>query len=263
MKTFLLPFLLVIFISGHGYAICADEGFYNTKKSIMKNNNYTSQKDSIFTEVDTNKTYEEAMRQPNLKNKIIPQEIKLEVEKALTYYPDLDDVSIEFKFKDNIKKSTMQAQPKFSSIFKGKKNREYVILISRKIQIEDDEFELLNVDKDILIGWFGHELGHVMDYRKRSTLGMIWFGLKYLYSPKYIQKVEQTADVFAIEHGMSDYILKTKDFILNNSAITTEYKERIKRLYLSPEEIMKMVNELDKKEIREKVDEQEKEEQEV
>ena len=44
---------------------------------------------------------------------------------------------------------------------------------------------------------------------------------------------------------MEDYILKTKDFILNHAKITPTYKDRIKRYYLSPEEIMEMVKERD------------------
>jgi hypothetical protein len=40
---------------------------------------------------------------------------------------------------------------------------------------------------------------------------------------------------------MKDYILKTKDFILNHAEISDKYKARIKKFYLSPEELMEMV----------------------
>jgi len=49
---------------------------------------------------------------------------------------------------------------------------------------------------------------------------------------------------------MEDYILKTKDFILNNADITKSYKDRIKKYYLSPEEIMHLVEEREEKETR-------------
>lgn len=42
---------------------------------------------------------------------------------------------------------------------------------------------------------------------------------------------------------MESYILKTKDFILNNADVSEVYKKRIKRYYLSPEEIMVLVEE--------------------
>ncbi|MDN6280228.1 MAG: hypothetical protein L0J45_04415, partial [Psychroflexus sp.] len=93
----------------------------------------------------------------NFTNKIIPSVIKPQVEKALTYYPELKDTPITFKFKKDIKKSTMQAQPKFASFLKSRKNRSYVILISEKFHIEGEAFKVIDVDDDIMIGWIGHE----------------------------------------------------------------------------------------------------------
>ena len=179
----------------------------------------------------------------NLDNKIIPESIKKEVIEAISFYPELYDTAIEFKFKDNIKKSTMQAQPRFTSFFKRKENREYVILISRNIQIEGEQFTMEDIPSDVKIGWLGHELGHVMDYRERTNFGMLIFGIKYLFSSAHIKEVERTADTYAIAHGMGDYILKTKNFILDNASLSEKYKERIRRLYISPEEVMELINE--------------------
>ena len=179
----------------------------------------------------------------NLDNKIIPESIKKEVIEAISFYPELYDTAIEFKFKDNIKKSTMQAQPRFASFFKRKENREYVILISRNIQIEGEHFTMEDIPSDVKVGWLGHELGHVMDYRERTNFGMLIFGIKYLFSSAHIKEVERTADTYAIAHGMGDYILKTKNFILDNASLSETYKERIRRLYISPEEVMELINE--------------------
>ncbi|HET8803005.1 MAG TPA: hypothetical protein VFM72_00395 [Aequorivita sp.] len=178
----------------------------------------------------------------NLDNKIIPESIEKEVIEALTFYPELYDTSIEFKFKDNIKKSTMQAQPRFASFFRARENREYIILISRKIQIEGEEFTMKDIPSDVKVGWIGHELGHVMDYRERTNIGMLIFGLKYLFSPLHIKEVERAADTYAIQHGMGDYILMTKNFILDNAHLSEKYKERIRNLYISPEEVMELIN---------------------
>ena len=179
----------------------------------------------------------------NLGNKIIPESIKKEAIEALSYYPELYDSAIEFKFKDNIKKSTMQAQPRFASFFKAKEKREYIILISRSIQIEGEKFTMDDIPSDVKVGWIGHELGHVMDYRERTNIGMLIFGVKYLFSSTHIKEVERAADTYAIAHGMGDYILKTKNFILENANLSKKYKERIRRLYISPEEVMELINE--------------------
>ena len=136
----------------------------------------------------------------------------------------------------------MQAQPRFASFFKAKENREYIILISRKIQIEGEEFTMDDIPSDVKVGWIGHELGHIMDYRERTNIGMLIFGIKYLVSPLHIKEVERAADTYAIQHGMGDYILMTKNFILDNAHLSEKYKERIRNLYISPEEVMELIN---------------------
>lgn len=180
------------------------------------------------------------------KTHIIPNNIEERVQVALKYFPQLADIKIEFKLKKNIKKSTMQARPTFDSFFKSKKNRKYLILISKKFKISDQEFSTLDIPDDIFIGWIGHELGHIMDYQDRSRFNLIWFGLKYLFSENHIVEAERAADRFAVKHKMEDYILKTKNFILNHAEISEVYKNRMRRYYLSPEEIMFLVEDRDK-----------------
>jgi len=172
---------------------------------------------------------------------IYPDSIKDEIQEALDYFPQLSYVSISFKFKSDIKKSTMQAQPDFKSLFKTRSKREYFIFISEKFKISGKEFKTVNVPSEVLTGWIGHELGHILDYENRSTFNLIWFGIRYLYLEKHIVEAERAADTFAVNQGMEDYILKTKNFILNHADIDQDYKKRIKRYYLSPEEIMEIV----------------------
>ena len=175
-----------------------------------------------------------------------PQIIENEIITALDYYPELKDTKIEFRFKKNIKKSTMQARPTFGSFFRSRKNRKYVILISETFKISEKRFLTTEIPSRILVGWIGHELGHIVDYQRRNKLNLIWFGLKYLFSDNHIIEAERAADTYAVSHGMESYILETKKFILNHADITPTYKSRIQKYYLSPEEIMKLVNDRDK-----------------
>lgn len=177
-----------------------------------------------------------------LTNKVIPEIIEKEALTALSYYPELADIPIEFRFKKNIKKSFMQAQPKFSSLLLPKQERVYMIYMNEKLHIENEYITVADIPKDVLIGWLGHELGHVMDYSHRGNWNLIRFGLKYITLGNHIKEAERAADTYALEHGMVNYILATKNFILNHASLSTEYKARIKRLYLSPEEIMVIVN---------------------
>ncbi|GLB47716.1 M48 family metalloprotease [Neptunitalea lumnitzerae] len=183
------------------------------------------------------------MNHKTINNKKIPETILEEALIALSHYPELKDVSIEFRFKKNIKKSFMQAQPKFSSLLSSRRKRKYFIFMNTRLHIDGEDITVTDVPKEVLVGWLGHELGHVMDYLNRNTWNLIVFGLKYIFIGKHIQEAERAADTFAIQHGMVNYILATKNFILNHANISPEYKARIKRLYLSPEDIMQLVNE--------------------
>lgn len=177
-------------------------------------------------------------------NKIIPKNILKEANIALSHYPELENVHIEFKYKKNIKQAFMQAQPKITNLFKGK-DRGYYVFMSNKFLIKDEEFSMAEVPDEVLIGWLGHELGHIMDYRDKSTWEMAKFGIQYVTSDKFIRKAERTADTHAVNNGMGNYIFATKDFILNHSYFSDSYKERKMRLYLSPTEILALVNNLD------------------
>ena len=118
-------------------------------------------------------------------------------------------------------------------------------MISENIKIADTLYQTKDIPSEIMIGWLGHELGHIMDFEERSGLNLIGFGIKYLTSKNYIRDAERRADSFAVRHGMEKYILATKKFILEKAGLSEKYVNRIKRLYLSPEEIMLLVDERD------------------
>ena len=138
----------------------------------------------------------------------------------------------------------MQAQPKISGLLKSRDNWSYLIFINKEFHIEGEKFDLSMVPSEVLVGWLGHELGHIMDYQNRSSLDLVWFGIKYLTSKNYIREAERAADTYAVNHGLGEQIIATKNFILNHSKLSDVYKNRIADLYLSPEEIMVMIDEV-------------------
>lgn len=190
------------------------------------------------------------------KNKIVPKEIEAEAYHALSFYPELVNTHIEFEFKDQLKSSFMNAQPKSSFIFRSKKKRKYSIKISRNFHIEDKKFTFDSIPSDVLTGWLGHELGHVMDYLGRGSVNMIIFGARYLSSKLAVKTTERTADLNAITHGMGDFIYKTRNFILDHAHLSENYKDKIRNLYLSPEDIMQLIEENYQKEKEEEVEEE-------
>ncbi|MCC5938086.1 MAG: hypothetical protein JJU34_12465 [Lunatimonas sp.] len=179
-------------------------------------------------------------------NKEIPDEIRDITLEALSFFPDLMDVKIDFQFKPNINGSVMQAQPKvFSVIFNNKDTRAYRVKVSRHLVFEDGFLPIEELPRDVLLGWIGHELGHIMDYLDRSSTNLLHFGAKYFCSPKFVTQAEINADTYAVAAGLGNQIITHKQYVLNHDMLSEEYKEKIRRLYLSPSQIMTMIDEDD------------------
>lgn len=177
------------------------------------------------------------------RNKIIPEDIVRAALKALSFYPELVNIKIEFRFSENIRKSVMQAQPLYLTMYKPRKKRSYLIKISRYFFLKGKKMHLHNLPEDVLVGWLGHELGHIMDYKRRDAWSMILFGIGYITSKSFIMSAERFADTYAVNHGLGDYILATKNFILHQAGMPKEYIRKINKLYLPPEEIIEMIEE--------------------
>jgi len=180
----------------------------------------------------------------SLKNKNFPKILKKEIDEALSYFPELWQTRIDFVFKDKIKNAVMQAQPRVKTLFKKKELRTYKIKISRYLTLGDETKPIEEVPHEILVGWIAHELGHVMDYLDRSSFQMIGFGFNYITSKAFLRNAEYEADKFAVEHGCADLIIRTKSFILNHKKLSDDYKDRIDRLYMSPEEVRLLEEEM-------------------
>lgn len=176
-------------------------------------------------------------------NKVIPNEIRELTLEALSYFPDLINTKIDFQFKNNIHGSVMQAQPKVGSLFvHSKENRAYKIKISRNLFLEDNPIPIEQLPDDVLLGWIGHELGHIQDYIERGSMNLLGFGIKYYLSNSFVTKAEIAADSYAVAHGLGEKIIATKNFVLNHDQIPLTYKQKIEALYLSPGEILSMVD---------------------
>lgn len=154
---------------------------------------------------------------------------------VLERYESLHGYSITL-VQSRIKSSTMQAQPIFS--LKGwlKGHKSYQVKIGKYVR-DSDHIKVEDLSEDILVGWFAHELGHVVDYEPYSHWQMIKYGLKYVFSETFKKKVEYAADYIAITHGFKNQILASKRYILENELLDKAYKDKINKYYLSIEDV--------------------------
>jgi len=184
---------------------------------------------------------------PHIANKTIPSVIETNVLKALSFYPALAQTPIRFVFRQQLRSSVMQAQPVFRTLLQRRKHRAYQINISALFRLIHTAIPIHQIPDEIMVGWIGHELGHIMDYEQRSNLGLVGFGIGYVFSAAYVREAERLADHFAVQHGLGRYLIATKRFILDHAELPQAYKDKIARLYVSPEIIMDEVKRLEEK----------------
>ncbi len=147
--------------------------------------------------------------------------------------------------------TTMQAQPIVNLAFFSRKKRHYIIRLSDNIHLKD-QIRVHELPEEVLVGWFAHELGHLIDYLPRTAANLLKFGIGYLAFPNFRIGAERKADIYAIARGFSAPIIATKKYILEKSSLPGHYKTRIERYYMSADEVALMVqkNEKEREKLR-------------
>ncbi len=156
---------------------------------------------------------------------------------ALSYFPELADEKINFKFASI--NSTARTTVTFGSIFK-KVNKQYIIIINNDILRTG--MLLSQAPADGQVALIGHELAHILDFKKRSFLEMAWWGLGYLFV-KHRTKIEKQADKETIDHGLGWGLYHWADFVLNKSNANKHYLKMKESKYLFPADILRYMKE--------------------
>ena len=179
-----------------------------------------------------------ALRNEFGNKKIFPAEIEMECLAALSFYPELKNTDIEFRF-GNLN-FTMISKPKFKSILKDRTQRQYVIII-QKPGSSKNNLEWKSLSFNAMVGWIGHELGHVLHYSHKSSGGIMFVGIKYAV-PGYRRKMERFTDQLAIQHNLGYALYEGVDYTINSSHASEHYKNNQGKFYLHTEEIIARIH---------------------
>ncbi len=167
--------------------------------------------------------------------------IDREAGNVLRNFSRLRDVEVLFKTRDRLPGgSIMMAQPVFADLWRSPEKRRYRVLIRRAFTLGGEVFTPSALPREVMQGWFAHELGHIVDYRDRSGRGLLRFGWQYVFSTQFRKQAERRADAFAVEAGFGKALVATKNFILNHTGLPEAYKRTIRTYYPSPDEILEM-----------------------
>lgn len=169
-------------------------------------------------------------------NKIFIDDIEKAALVALSYYPDLVNVNIEFRL--NKIKTTMAARPKYCKILRSGTKRKYLISINKRDNCMGIVF-FNNLPFDAQVGVIAHELYHISDYVHRSFFGIAGFGINYLTS-KGRKKTENRTDEAVIKHGLGNALSKYCYCLEHDSCLPKEYIEYKKKYYYTYNDIIEL-----------------------
>jgi hypothetical protein len=175
-------------------------------------------------------------------DKTFPQEVELECLTALSYYPELKNIKIIFRFGSSM--ATMVSAPKSRSIFKSAPEREYQVTI-RKKGTSKNGLEWSELNFSAFVGWIAHELGHIVHYTHKTSAGVLFTGIKYVF-PGYRRRMERFTDNLVIQHDLGPALLEGTDYSINRSQAKSKYKRYLGRYYLSCGEIRERINSKDR-----------------
>lgn len=143
-------------------------------------------------------------------NKDIPDPIRAQALIALSYYPELKEVPIVFRFRK--RKTPLASRPRLFSTLKKKGNRSYVITISCMSRARLSPILFVNLPYNAQIGVLGHELGHISAYHNMELLELPGLIFK-LASSEYVDRFEFNTDLISIRHGLGFQLYEWSSYV--------------------------------------------------
>jgi len=139
-------------------------------------------------------------------------------------YKQLENVDVEIRFT----KSwffTMRAVVQMSSLINGK--RKYIVYLN----LNKQQSIFSQLSKDDLIGWFAHELAHVIDYERMSNLKLAEFTLRYIFDFRFKFSVERRINAFTANSGFAKELFGVWIKFLGMEGFSQKYKRYIIKNY--------------------------------
>ncbi len=152
---------------------------------------------------------------------------------ALSRYPELKNVRIEFLFRPIT--ATMETRPKIN-LKAFTKHRTYQVFLNNN-EGKNKALDIDSLTESVKIGWIAHELGHIIDYESRNAFSLMAMGIYYLTVPSFKRNIEQSVDIITIRHGFGYEHCEGVEYLLYGSKATEWYKKNNVKYYLPIEKM--------------------------
>ena len=123
---------------------------------------------------------------------------------AISFFPEIREYRVTFRVRDH--GAPLSSRPAYGSMFRHASKREYMVFISSDTSSGWKDIQINRVPVMAQIGIIGHELSHIIEFRQKTSFGLIGVGVSHL-SNDYMNRFEFQADSICIAHGMGEYLL--------------------------------------------------------
>jgi len=148
--------------------------------------------------------------------------IKDDLLASLAYFPELANIRIKITYKSI--HQTMNSRPSPGNVFRKKARRQYSIIINNNMG-KRKGLSFGELSYNIKTGWFGHELAHICDYEKMNSFETFWFAFRYVFSKKFVRRIERNTDIETIYHGLAYPLYEGTAYLLMYSGTSAEYRD--------------------------------------
>jgi hypothetical protein len=156
---------------------------------------------------------------------------------ALIFFPELQHASITIKYKRI--KTTMNARPTLgSALFRKPSRYRYIVRINSREM--DSIIQIKHIPFEALVGVFGHEFCHFVDYSQHKKSHLLKRAFDY-GSKKRKAEFEKEIDRMAISRGLGCHLYKWSYYVLFESNAKAAYKLFKRSTYLQPHEILDLM----------------------
>lgn len=183
------------------------------------------------------------------RKKKVPEEIKKQALIALSYYPELADTRIKFRFRK--RRIPLTSRPRILNVFLPKGLRSYIITISTSSTDLLSPILFQKLPYNAQIGVLGHEISHITQYKMMTSFQLIGLGFK-ISNADFADSFEFETDKRTIEHGLGFQLLEWSEYVrevLNikqwhgaNSKLSTAFAVAEKQRYMDPKTIKSHMN---------------------
>jgi hypothetical protein len=137
------------------------------------------------------------------KNKIYPAEMEKLVLYTLSFLPELAEHKITFKVRP--KGAPLSSRPDWGTLWRSARKRRYMVFIhqGQDSSLFGSLFSRTSVPAKI--GILGHELCHVSNFSRKTSMGLLGIGVAHISKP-YMDRFEFNTDSLVIEKGMGRYL---------------------------------------------------------